>query len=128
MFDEIDSVNWLDVHVCNDSCDDGLIDSPSLDSPDSPSLAAHVSDPILELKPLPDSFKYVFSGLNETFTVIITSDLNEDQEDKLLKVLIENKEVIGWTLGGMKGISPQLCNTKFIWRIMLNLIEITKYA
>ena len=38
--------------------------------------------------------------------MIIASDLNEDQESKLLKVLRENKEAIWWTLGDIKGISP----------------------
>ena len=40
--------------------------------------------------------------------MIIVSDLNEDQDSKLLKVLKENKEAIGWTLGDIKGISPSI--------------------
>jgi len=44
---------------------------------------------------LPDSLKYVFLSPNETFHIIIISDLNEDQEGKSLKVLTENKEAIG---------------------------------
>ena len=40
--------------------------------------------------------------------MIITSDLTEDQEGKLLKVLRENKEVIGWILGDIKGIRPSI--------------------
>ena len=40
--------------------------------------------------------------------MIIASDLNEDQESKLLKVLRENKEIIGRTLGDIKGISPSI--------------------
>jgi len=51
-----------------------------------------------------DSLKYVILGPNETCPVIITSDLNEDQESKLLKVLRKNKEAIGSTLGDTKGI------------------------
>jgi len=55
---------------------------------------------------LPNSLKYVFLGSNETFPVIIASDLKENQEEELLKVLRENKEAIGWNLGDIKGISP----------------------
>jgi len=40
--------------------------------------------------------------------MIITSDLTEDQEGKLLKVLRENKEAIWWTLGNIKGISTSI--------------------
>ena len=40
--------------------------------------------------------------------MIIASDLNEDQESKLLKVLRKNKEAIGWTLSDVKGISTSI--------------------
>jgi len=103
IFDEFDSVDWIDVYACNASWVDGLIedenyeesDSFSLLSPDPPFSVTHTSDPTLELKPLPNSLKYVFLGSNETFPVIIASDLTENQEEELLKVLRENKEAIG---------------------------------
>ena len=103
------------MYTCNDSCADGLlendfcheINSLSLDSSDPPSFVTHTLNPTIELKPLPDSFKYIFQGHNETFPAIITSNLNEDQESKLLKILKEkNKETIGRTLGDIKDISP----------------------
>jgi len=37
--------------------------------------------------------------------VIIASDLDRDQEDKLIALLRENNEAVCWTLGDMKGIS-----------------------
>ena len=64
--------------------------------------------PTLELKPLPDSLKYAFLGPNESFPVIIASDLDGDQETKLITLLRENKEALGWTLGDIKGISPSI--------------------
>jgi len=84
--------SYADSLIDNDICDE--IDSLSLDSSNSPSFAQTL-DLVLELKPLPDSLKYVFLVPNETFPVIIASDLIEDQEDKLLKVLRDHKEVIG---------------------------------
>ena len=94
IFDGFDTVNWLDVYACNDSYVDELIDNDICDeidslSPDSPSFT-HTPDPVLELKSLPDSLKYIFLGPNEAFPVIIAFDLNVDQESKLLKVLKEN--------------------------------------
>jgi hypothetical protein len=38
--------------------------------------------------------------------VIIASDLVDAQEEKLLDVLREHKEAIGWTIEDIKGISP----------------------
>jgi len=56
----------------------------------------------LELKPLPDSLKYAFLGLDESLPVIIASDLDQDQKDKLTSLHRENKEALGWTLGDIK--------------------------
>jgi hypothetical protein len=46
--------------------------------------------------------------LADSLPVIITSDLIDAQEDKLLGVLREHKEAIGWTIEDIKGISPSL--------------------
>ena len=68
------------------------------------SAAESISPVAVELKPLPDSLKYAFLGSYESLPVIIASDLNRDQEDKLISLLRENKEALRWTLGDIKGI------------------------
>jgi len=70
--------------------------------------AAVPEPPKKELKPLPDNLKYKFLGPAETLPVIIASDLLAAQEEKLLDVLRENKEAIGWTIEDIKGISPSV--------------------
>ena len=62
--------------------------------------------PKLELKPIPDTLKYAFLGDWKTLPVIISSQLDEDQEGKLLDVLSEHKEALSWTIIDIKGISP----------------------
>ena len=62
--------------------------------------------PMLELKTLPDTLKYVFLGSNETHPVIIASNLTAGQEKQLIAVLTEHKQAIRWTLADIKGISP----------------------
>ena len=57
-----------------------------------------IEPPKLELKSLPDTLKYAFLGESETLPVIISSHLDKDQEWKLLDVLGEYKEAIGWTI------------------------------
>jgi hypothetical protein len=44
-------------------------------------------------------------GENETFPVIISSKLNAYQEGKLLQTLKMHKNVLGWTIADIKGIS-----------------------
>ena len=74
----------------------------------SPPVPSIVKPPKLELKALPDTLKYVFLGPLETLPVIIASDLDPVQEEKLIKILDEHKEAIGWSIADIKGISPSV--------------------
>ncbi|KAL5559991.1 hypothetical protein UlMin_036202 [Ulmus minor] len=65
--------------------------------------------PQLDLKPLPETLKYAFLGPSETLPVIIASDLDNEQEDKLIDVLKDHREAIGWKIEDIKGISPSVC-------------------
>ena len=47
----------------------------------------------------------MFLGSVETLPIIIRYELNKKQKSKLLSVLSEHKEVIGWSLPNIKGIS-----------------------
>ena len=58
-----------------------------------------------ELKPLPFTLKYAFLDK----PVIISLQLEKDQEERLLEVLRGRKETIGWSLSDLKGIDPSLC-------------------
>jgi len=69
---------------------------------------------LVELKPLSDSLKYSFLGPNESLPFIIASDLDWDQEDKLIALLRENDEAIGWTLGISRVLVPPLCSIESI--------------
>jgi hypothetical protein len=68
-----------------------------------------VLDPSMkELKPLLDSLKYKFLGPADSLPLLIASDLIDAQEEKLLDVLREHKEAIGWTIEDIKGINHSL--------------------
>lgn len=41
----------------------------------------------LKLKPLPEELKYAYLGDQQTYPVVVSSQLTSDQEDKLLVVL-----------------------------------------
>lgn len=68
-----------------------------------------VKPPSLELKPLLEHLKYVYLGENKTLPVIITSSLNQVQEERLIRVLRLYKNDIGWTIADIKRISPTMC-------------------
>jgi hypothetical protein len=68
--------------------------------------------PQLELKPPPNGFKYAYLGPGETFPVVISAALNEEQKGKLLCVLRDHKLALGWTTADIKSISPLICTHK----------------
>jgi hypothetical protein len=51
---------------------------------------------------------YKFLGPAETLPVIIASDPHAAQEERLLDVLREQNQAIGWTIDDIKGISPSV--------------------
>ncbi|KAM1757939.1 hypothetical protein TB2_006944 [Malus domestica] len=59
----------------------------SLGVPKQPILPSSEQAPKLELKLLPSHLKYAHLKVNETLPVIIAADLNDTEEDKLLRVL-----------------------------------------
>ncbi|XP_058185637.1 uncharacterized protein LOC131302862 [Rhododendron vialii] len=72
-------------------------------------LPSSVEPPKLELKPLPDTLKYVFLGDNETYPVVISSSLGNLQEMKLINSLKGHMKAIGWTIADIKRIDATLC-------------------
>ena len=72
-------------------------------------LPSEESPPNLELKPLPPHLKYAFLGEEATFSVIISSSLELNQENQLLEILKTHRTSLGWTIADIKGISPLIC-------------------
>ncbi|RDX70508.1 hypothetical protein CR513_50236, partial [Mucuna pruriens] len=81
---------------------DGQMD-PRPITEESPSL------PPIELKPLPSHLKYAYLDKEQQLPVIIASNLNQEQEEKLLEVLRQHKKAIGWKLSDLPGINPSIC-------------------
>ena len=64
-----------------------------------------IDPPNLVLKPLSNTLKYEFLGSLVTLPIIIASKLDDIWQHQLISVLQEHKEVIGWTIANIKGIS-----------------------
>ena len=65
--------------------------------------------PNVDEKKLPNHLRYAYLGEDFTLPVIISSSLSNMEEEKLLKILKEHKEAIGWPLANIKGIRPSMC-------------------
>ena len=56
--------------------------------------------------------KYAYLDEKKIYPVIISANLSEHEEKKLLKTLKKHHAAIGYTLDDLKGISPTLCQHK----------------
>ena len=65
--------------------------------------------PKMEQKPLPSHLKYAYLGVASTLPVIISASLTELEEEKLLRVLRDHRNALGWSLADLKGIRPSMC-------------------
>ncbi|CAN6445586.1 unnamed protein product [Victoria cruziana] len=74
--------------------------------PESSSLE---SPPVMELKPLPHTLKYTYLGSDNSLSVIISSVLSSQEENRLLAVLRGHKKAIGWKVADLRGINPAFC-------------------
>ena len=63
--------------------------------------------------------KYAYLDEKKIYPIIISANLSEQEEEKLLKNLKKHRAAIGYTLDDLKGISPTLCQHK---------IKLEKYA
>ena len=65
--------------------------------------------PKMEQKPLPSHLKYAYLGIASTLPVTISMSLTELEEEKLLRVLRDHKNALGWSRADLKGIRPSMC-------------------
>ena len=70
----------------------------------------------LILKELPSHLEYAFLEPKKGKPVIISAELTENEEQRLLQILRKYKEAIAWSIEDLKGISPSIC----IHKILLN--------
>ena len=74
-----------------------------------PSVPSIEQPPKMEQKPLPSHLKYAYLGVESMLPVIISSSLTAMEEEKLLRVLRDHKQALGWSLADLKGIRPSMC-------------------
>ena len=55
-------------------------------------------DPVFELKQLPNTLKYAYLDEKKIYHVIISANLSEDEENRLVKTLRKHYAAIGYNL------------------------------
>ena len=73
------------------------------------SVPSFEQPPKMEQKPLPSHLRYAYLRDAYTLLVIISASLTAAEEDKLLRVLRDHKDALGWSLAVLKGIRPSMC-------------------
>ena len=63
----------------------------------------------MEQKPLPIHLTYAYLRDASTLPVIISASLTTAEKDKLLRVLKDHMDALGWSLDDLKGIHPSMC-------------------
>ena len=63
---------------------------------------------------MPEHLKYAFLEVEKSKPVIISVDLTEHKEHKLLEILRKYKGTIAWYIEYLKGISPSICMHKIL--------------
>nr|GEU88693.1 reverse transcriptase domain-containing protein [Tanacetum cinerariifolium] len=90
--------------TCKAKSDKSLIDEP----------------PEVKLKDLPPHLKYAFLEGDDKLLVVIAKDLSVEEKIALITVLKSHKRAITWKLSDIKGIDPEFCTHKFLWKRNLN--------
>ena len=67
----------------------------------------------LVLKKLPKHLRYFFLGDNDAKPIIISTNLSEEKENRVLKVLRQNMATFSWSVEDIKGISPTIMEEEF---------------
>ena len=70
--------------------------------------------PILEEKPLLAHLYHAYLGNSSKFSVIIPFSFSTSEEEKLLRVLHDHKNAIGWSIANIKGTQPSMCTHRIL--------------
>jgi hypothetical protein len=120
---EIDAALQGDIFTTGDIVIDEVVyAADTLDIPAAPSTHSIEQPPSPELKQLPKNLKYTYLESNEKLPVVISSNLDFDQENKFLQVLKKHKKTIGWTLIDIPEISPSM----ILHRVSIKVEDETK--
>ena len=119
---EIEVVLQVDVSHVDEVIHEVVYAAEALDIPAARNKPSIEQPPFQELKPILENPKYAYLESNEKLPVIISSNLDLDQENKLLQVLKKHKKAIGWTLTDIPDISPSM----ILHRVSIKVEDETK--
>ena len=69
-------------------------------------------DPVFELKPLPDTLKYAYLDEKKIYPIIISANLSEQEEERLLQTLKSTVLLLDILLMILRALVPLYASTK----------------
>ncbi|RDY06000.1 Retrovirus-related Pol polyprotein from transposon 17.6, partial [Mucuna pruriens] len=111
VIDEANCGELREVHNLSNSEDDST-DLADLISQSDPKLTNDTSSsppPPIKLKPMLSHLKYAYLDTEQQLPIIIANNLHREKEEKLLDVLRQHKNAIGWKLSNLPSINPPIC-------------------
>ena len=82
-------------------------------------------DTVFELEQLPGTLKYVYLDEKKIYHVIISANLSEHEEKKLLKTLRKHRALLDILWMILRALVPLFVSAKLVWNLMLNQLLIT---
>jgi hypothetical protein len=80
------------------------------------------SKPVIELKHLPSSLRYAFLNNDQDSPMIISDKLSQKESLRLLTILEKHRSAFGYSLQGLKKISPALAPIASLQTLTLYLL------
>ncbi|GJU93618.1 reverse transcriptase domain-containing protein [Tanacetum coccineum] len=81
-----------------------------------------MNSPWLNSRNWPPILELAFGRRRTRLLYIIAKDLKDEEKAALLKVLKSHKRAIAWKLSDIKGVSPEFCTHKILWKCTMNLL------
>ena len=79
--------------------------------------------PKMEQKSLPRHLRYAYLRDVSTLPVIISASLTVAEEDKLLRVVRDHKDALGWSLADLKGIRRYWIHRSAPFKLLSSCID-----
>lgn len=69
-------------------------------------IPSNIETTVRELKSLPEGLKYAFLGPKDTSLIVISTHLDENQQEVLLLVLRKHNGALDWNMANIKSMDP----------------------
>jgi hypothetical protein len=95
-----------------------MVDSSTNENYETPERKGDEDLPPPELKHPPQDLKYRFLDETNKYPIIVSTNLSEKEEEKLMMELKMHRTAFGYSLDDLEGISPSMANHRIFMEDM----------